>query len=389
MVKSRRASVRGWRALLAPVLVISILTAACGAASDDTTTTTTEAVSEDVMPAAEAAARAVYAEYASLSGDEREAGLLACATEAGGDITIYTSNSAIDSIIDGFEDEYGDLAVNTYRATPAAFIQRFFSEQEAGYYGVDVVEDADVTLITQAGLAGDYIYPAITDQIRGLADVQGQFIPTRMGAFVVSWNTDAVDESEIPDTLEGFTDPKWAGRMSMADADWPWYMALYKDLEAQGESGEDINEMFRTLASYSDIVPSHTLQAQLLAAGEHDVGLTTFNHSVDLLAADGAPVTWKRMDGSSVEPIVFHQEGAVPVVNAPNPCGALLLIDYMLSGGQEIMASMFRPTAIPQGTADLFEGNRQIFVPIDEYFNNRDGWEPTWLEFLAEGTPFE
>lgn len=391
MTNRQGTSGRGWRKALAPFFVVIILLAACTAetTADDETTTTTQAAPEDMTPAAETNALAVYAEYATISGDAREQGLLGCAVEAGGDITVYTSNSAIDSIIDGFEDEYGDMSVNTYRATPAAFIQRFFAEQEAGYYGVDVVEDADVTLITQAKLVGDYVNPELTDQIRGLDDVQGQFIPTRMGAFVVSWNTDAVNESEIPDTLEGFTDPKWAGRMSMADADWPWYMALHKDLEAQGKTSDEIDEMFRTLASYSDIVPSHTLQAQLLAAGEHDVGLTTFNHSVDLLAQEGAPITWKRTDGSSVEPIVFHQEGAVPVINAPNPCGALLFIDYFLTGGQEIMASLFRPTAIPQGTADLFEGNRQIFVPIDEYFNNRDGWEPTWLEFLAEGTPFE
>jgi iron(III) transport system substrate-binding protein len=375
------------------VICLALVAAACGESGDETTTT---AGSEDPgttaapeTSEAEAAARAVYEEYAGISGAEREQSLAACALEAGGDVVVYTSNSAIDSIIDGFEEKFPDLAVNTYRATPAAFIQRFFAEQEAGYYGVDVVEDADVTLVTQSGLAGEYVNPELTDQIRGLDDVQGQFIPTRMGAFVVAWNTDAVDESEIPDTLEGFTDPKWAGRLSIADADWPWYMALYQDLEAEGRTGEEIDEIFATLASYASIVPSHTLQAQLLAAGEHDVGLTTFNHSVDLLREEGAPVTWKRTDGSAVEPIVFHQEGAVPVVNAPNPCGALLFIDYFLTGGQEIMASLFRPTSIPQGQEDLFEGNRQIFVPIDEYFNNRDGWEPTWLGFLEQGTAYD
>lgn len=335
---------------------------------------------------AEEQATAVYEEFATMTGSEREQALYDGAVEAGGQITIYTSNSAIDSIIEGFQEKYDGLEVNTYRATPQAFIQRFFQEQEAGYYGVDVVEDADVTLVTDRGLAGEYFNPELTEQIRGLDDVQGRFIPTRMGAFVVSWNTNAVDGSEIPDSLEGFTDPKWKGRLSIADADWPWYMALHKQMEQEGKTHEEIVEIFETLASYSTIVPSHTLQAELLAAGEFDVGLTTFNHSVNLLEADGAPVTWKRPDGSAVEPIVFHQEGAVPVVNAPNPWGALLLIDYFLTGGQEVMADMFRPTSIPQGQKDLFEGLEQTYVPIEEYFNDRDTWEPEWLGFLDAGT---
>jgi len=330
---------------------------------------------------------AVYEEFADITGAERETKLLDAAVEAGGQITVYTSNSAIDAIIEGFEDTYPDLTVNTYRATPETFLQRFFQEQEAGYYGVDVVEDADVTLVTGAGLAGEYVNEDLTAQMRGLDEVQGQFIPTRAGAFVVAWNTDLVDESEIPDTLEGFADPKWAGQLSMADADWPWYMTLSELMVADGKSQEEVDELFTTLGSYSTIVPSHTLQAQLLAAGEYGVALTAFNHSIDLAAADGAPVTWKRSDGSAVEPVVFHLEGAVPVINAPNPAGALLFIDYMLTGGQEIMANMFRPTSIPQGGEDLFAGIDTQFVDIDAYLNEREEWEPKYLEFMNAGSP--
>lgn len=367
--------------VLASAIAAAAVVGACGGNETDGTDGEGEGGSE-----AQQQAEAVYEEFATMSGAEREQALYDGAVEAGGQLTVYTSNSAIDSIIEGFQETYDDIEVNTYRATPQAFIQRFFQEQQAGYYGVDVVEDADVTLVTEEGLAGEYVNPELTEQIRGLDDVQGQFIPTRMGAFVVSWNTDAVEESEIPDSIEGFTDPKWEGRLSIADADWPWYMALHKQLEGEGKSHDEIVEIFQTLAGYSTIVPSHTLQAELLAAGEYDVALTTFNHAVNLLEADGAPVTWKRSDGSAVEPVVFHQEGAVPVVNAPNPWGALLFIDYLLTGGQQIMAEMFRPTSIPQGQEDLFAGLDQVFVPIEEYFNNRDQWEPEWLGFLEGGT---
>jgi iron(III) transport system substrate-binding protein len=378
MTASSQRRDRSTFAIFKPIAVFATILAlsACGTPSAEP-----EGPSE-----AEANATAVYEEFSTITGSDREEQLLAAATEAGGEITVYTSNSAIDDIIDGFEEKY-DLTVNTYRATPATFLQRFFQEQEAGYYGVDVVEDADVTLVTDAGLAGEYVNEELTSQIRGLDEVQGKYIPTRGGAVVVSWNTDLVDESEIPDTLEGFTDPKWEGKLSMTDADWPWYMTLSQQLLEQGKTQDEIDDMFQTLASYSTIVPSHTLQAQLLAAGEFPVAITTFNHSVDLAADDGAPVTWKRADGTAVEPVVYGPEGAVPVINAPNPAGALLFIDYVLTGGQEIMAGLHRPTAIPQGDADIFAGIEVLYWPLDKYINEREQWETKYLEFMEAGTP--
>jgi iron(III) transport system substrate-binding protein len=331
-------------------------------------------------------AEAVYDKYKTITGADREAQLLEEAIAAGGEITVYTSNSAIDDIIDGFENTY-DITVNTYRATPAAFLQRFFQEQEAGYYGVDVIEDADAVLITEQGLAGTYVNDELTSTIRGFEEAQGKFIPTRGGVVVTSWNTDKVNESEIPDTLEGFTDPKWKGRLSMTDADWPWYMTLSKQWVEDGtHTQEETDEIFQTLASYSTIVPSHTLQAQLLAAGEFDIALTTFNHSVDLAADDGAPVTWKKADGSISGVAVYGPEGAVPIINAPNPAGALLFIDYMLTGAQEIMAGLHRPTSVPQAD-DPFDGVPMLFWDMSSYLTERDDWESKYLEFMKAGTP--
>jgi iron(III) transport system substrate-binding protein len=333
-------------------------------------------------------ATAVYEKYATITGDERDKQLYeeAKATN-GGEITIYTSNSTINDIVKGFQDKYPGLTVNANRAEPAAFMQRFFQEQEAGRYQVDIVEDADASVVTKRGLAGKYANEPLTSQIRDLEAVQGNFTPTRGGAVVVSWNTNKVNESEIPANLEDFTDPKWKGRLSITDGEWAWYMTLSKQGQAEGKSQEEIDKMFETLASYSTIVNSHTLQAELLAAGEFDVALTTFNHATDQLADDGAPVAWRRSDGSpAVKPVVFGPEGAVPVINAPNPAGALLFIDYMLTDGQRIIADKHRPTSIPQDANDPLAGAELLAWPQDEYLNNRQHWESRFSEFMKLGT---
>jgi iron(III) transport system substrate-binding protein len=337
---------------------------------------------------AEQKATAVYEKYATITGDERERQLYEEAkSTAGGQITVYTSNSSINDIVAGFQAKYPGLTVNANRSEPAAFIQRFFQEQEAGHYGVDVIEDADASLITQRGLAGKYANDPVTSQIRNLDAVQGNFTPTRGGAVVVSWNKSKVNESDLPRSLEGFTDPKWKGRLSITDAEWAWYMTLSKKWLAEGKSQEDIDKIFETLSSYSTIVNSHTLQAELLAAGESDVALTTFNHAVDQLVDEGAPVAWRLADGQPlVEPVIYGPEGAVPIVNAPNPAGALLFIDYELGEGQAIIAKGHRPTAIPQGGSDPLAGVELLEWPQDEYVNNRDTWESRFSEFMKLGT---
>jgi iron(III) transport system substrate-binding protein len=367
------------RVLLAPIAAVTTiaLVSSCGAPDSGPTQSGGEA---------EQKATAVYEKYATITGDERERQLYEEAkSTAGGQITIYTSNSSIDDIVAGFHAKYPGLTVNANRSEPSAFMQRFFQEQEAGHYGVDVIEDADASMITQRGLAGEYVNEPVTSQIRNLDAVQGNFIPTRGGAVVVSWNKNKVNESELPDSLEGFTDPIWKGRLSITDAEWPWYMTLSKKWQAEGKSQEDIDKIFETLSSYSAVVNSHTLQAEMLAAGESDVALTTFNHAVDQLADEGAPVAWRLPDGKPlVEPVIFGPEGAVPIINAPNPAGALLFIDYELGEGQAIIAKGHRPTAIPQGS-DPLAGVEILEWPQDEYVNNRNTWESKFSEFIKLG----
>jgi iron(III) transport system substrate-binding protein len=323
---------------------------------------------------------AAIEKYNAMSGQERTDALMAAAEEEGS-VSLYTTNSDIDPIIGSFEDKYG-IDVESYRATPETMLQRVLQEQTAGFYGADLVEDADAAVVFREGLGATYVNDELTSQMRDFNPDDGM-IPTRYGAFVVGWNTDRVKESELPDTLEGFTDPKWKGRLSMEDSDWPWYMVLHQQMTEDGKSDAEIKKTFDTLASYSKVVASHTLQGQLLAAGEFDVALSAFNHTIDTDADEGAPVAWKRQDGSAVEPIVMQQEGVVPVKTAPHPAAALLFIDHMLTEGQKIMADLHRPTSIPTGK-DPFEGFEPLFVSNDQYLDEAEKWDKEYTEFIAD-----
>ena len=47
------------------------------------------------------------------------------------------------------------------------------------------------------------------------SDPQGKWVGTSGRARVVVYNTDAVDPADLPASLEGFTDPKWKGRIAI------------------------------------------------------------------------------------------------------------------------------------------------------------------------------
>jgi iron(III) transport system substrate-binding protein len=352
-------------ALTSSALVLS----ACGASTGN---------GSDPAAEAEAAAAAVYEEFAGLSGAEREEALVAAAQEEGS-VTLYTTNSNVDDLVDGFEDKYG-ITVETYRAGSDAMIQRLLQEQAAGFYGADVVEDADAAIIAREGLAAEYVNPELTDQIADF-ETAGGIVPTRKSVFVVSWNTDLVDASEIPEKLEDFADPKWEGRLSMESGDWAWYMAVTKLWEEEGKSAEEIEEIWAGIVANSSVANGHTFQGELLGAGQFDVALSLYTRTVDRDADDGVPIAYRRADNSVVGPTVYLYDGALPLKRAPHPAAALLLIDYMLNEGQQLLAEAGWPTAIPQdGRLDGIELNQ---VSIEDYFDEGPQWQDEYEEVIA------
>jgi iron(III) transport system substrate-binding protein len=96
-----------------------------------------------------------------------------------------------------------------------------------------------------------------------------------------------------PATYEGFTNPKWAGRIGIEATDAEWMATLVK---AWGEQkGMDF---FRRLAAMKpDVRKGHVLLAELVAAGEVPVALTLYNSNVVSLKRKGAPI-----DLSPVQP---------------------------------------------------------------------------------------
>jgi iron(III) transport system substrate-binding protein len=357
------------------ILACALALAACGAsptASKDTSQTTK----------LEKHSVSVYQKFNSMSGGQRQQELVKAA-EGEGELSVYTSNTDIDSLIDAFEDTY-DIDVSVYRGDSESVLQRVLQESKAHFYGNDVLEtnQLELDITNKEGLLSPY-QSDLRDQVRPEA-ASDTWVGDRLNVFVVSYNTDRVKPQELPDSIVGFADPKWKGRISMELEDIDWFAAMHQYLmSSQGMSDQEATDVFRKIAANAKIVKGHTTQAELLAAGQFDVALSTYSHSVDELDQEGAPITWHPPGREPVQPVVTRPDGVGLMKTATNPAAALLFTEFALRQGQKIFAKDYRIGAIETGK-DPLVGLKAIEVPGDEVLAHNTKWSNLY-EHVVQG----
>lgn len=367
------------RALIIPAALLSALLAACGspvAASGGDAGATKGAAKVD------ATAQKVYDELNGLTGQARTDKLVKMAEEEG-QLSVYTSNTDLQKIVDAFKDKY-KIDVNVYRGNSESVLQRVLQEAEAGFKGVDLVEtnSGELNIIGKEGL----FYP-YKGELRDAVRKEGQkefWTADRFNAFVVAWNTDKVKPGSEPKSLEEFADPSWKGRVSMEVGDTDWFAAMYSHYLKQGKSEAEVDDLFTKIAANSKTVKGHTVQAELLSAGEFDAGVSLYSHSVDKGEKAGQPVTWHPSSGAPVQPIVIRPNGAGLVGRAAHPAAAVLFMDFLLSDGQKEIASAKRIGSVP-GANDPLANLALVEVDENEMLTNIKKWDDKYSKIVRGG----
>lgn len=383
----------GPTALLATVIMLVFLIAACSGEGGDETSNGSEnesgseespAAGSDADSDAAQAAADVFDRFNNMSGQERHDALVEAAEEEGA-VVFYSTAPGWDPVLDAFQETY-DIEIERYIGRSDTILQRVVQEYQAGVYNVDVFEDEAAALLhREEEITAEYQNVELTSQIPGYEPGPG-LIPLRRSVPTVSWNTDAVADEDIPESIEDMADPTWEGRMAIDDGAWPWYTAIRDHLMAEDWTTEEVDEMFANLVANSRAQGNSIAMKDMLIAEEIDVGLGVLSQVTDRNKADGAPITWEKSDGSFVEPLVVQNEGAVLMEAAPHPAAALLLIDFLLSEGQEVLqsAGTHIPTAVPQEGGPLEGIPEDALQPVDpeKFYGERDQWSTRFDELL-------
>lgn len=358
---------------------VTVLAAACGGSPTADKNDTAEPAA-----AADSKADETYKRINAMSGPTRTAELKKCAAEEGA-LSIYTSNTDIDDLVEGYEDEVDGVDVSVYRGNSESVLQRLLQEQGAKFYGNDVLETnaLELNVAQKEGFLSPY-EGELREAVREEGKAEG-WTATRFNTFVVGWNTDLVKPGQEPKTLEELAEPKWKGKISMEVGDVDWFTALVQAMVKEGKTEEEAVELFRKMAANAKIAKGHTVQGELLSAGQFAVAVSSYSHTIDKAAEKGAPVAWKPKSGEPVQPLVVRPNGIALMKTATNPCAAMLFVDYELTGGQKVFEKKFRVGATAEA-AKVIEGLEVVAVPEQELLDNAKKWDELYADVVQGGS---
>lgn len=328
---------------------------------------------EGVRAQAPAETSAIYL----YQGADRAARLAAKAREEG-TLLLYTSMAPSESgrLAQAFEKKYG-VKVQIWRNLSEAVLQRALAEAQARRHSVDVIETngPEVDALAKENVVAEFFSPYVTTLHPYAVPAHRKWVSDRVNLFVVGYNTAKVKREDIPPTYEGFTDPKWKGKLAIEATDQEWLGAIIKYWGEQRGM-----EFFGKLAALKpELRKGHVLLAQLIAAGEIPVGLTAYSANMDSIKEKGGPVDW-----IAVEPLVGRPQGLAVVKNAPHPHAALLFADFVLSPeGMALLGAMGRvPTS--KNIKTPLDTTKSVILDVATVNAESDKWQKIWNELFLK-----
>jgi iron(III) transport system substrate-binding protein len=368
-------TVRSPRVKLARVIMagLAVVLAANGCGTSPT-------ASNDSTANGSTAAEKVYSEINGLSGKARRDKLVGLA-EKEGKLDLYTSmTSDVADVITGAFSHAFKVDVNLYRAGSETVLQRILQEHGARYQGNDVVETNanELFALNKEGVLATY-----AGERRNLVPEAGRFegwVATRFNLFAPSWNTALVPAGQQPKTWEELADPKWDGKLSMELADYDWYLTLYGYWKKHGKSDAEVDKIFADMANGAKIAKGHTVQGELLSAGQFSVVASNYSYIVERAKAKGAPVDYLPF----VQPVVARPNGLGLMKSAKHPAAAMLFADWMLEEGQKLLRKEGLTPAIVEGN-DPLKGVEIIPVDVKTMVEQGAEWSKRYEKVVAAG----
>ena len=144
--------------------------------------------------------------------------------------------------------------------------------------------------------------------------------------------------------------------MELGDVD--WYVTLRNYWLENGKSEQEADRLFADMARGAKVVKGHTVQAELLSAGQFKVVASNYSYIVEKAKAKGAPVEYAPF----VKPAIARPNGVGLMKTAQNPAAALLFTDWLLEEGQQVLTDECLTAAIAEGDSALTELD---LIPVD------------------------
>src|SRR6266545_343568 len=243
-----------------------------------------------------------------------------------GKMVFYSSLNIEDNngLLKKFEEKYPFVKTELNRLSADRLLIRFQSEARARKHAADVLLNGGArTYITKKeGLLMKYVSPESKFYGPGFKDPDGYWTDAYLNAHVLVYNTRMLKVQEVPRSHADLLQPQWKGKFAMVSKAYEWFL---KYLKVTGE--EQGLQFFKRLAQQKPEFRIGSSQvADLVAAGEHPIGINTYSTNVEDLKTRSAPVEWVPLD-----PVIATLHPIAVSAQAPHPNAAKLFVDYVLS----------------------------------------------------------
>lgn len=274
----------------------------------------------------------------SASGPQRQQQLEDAARQEGA-LNWYTSLAGSEQeIIKAFNQKYPYIKVSVFRGAQDDVVTRVRQELAAHRPSADALEVTSdgIKLLDDAGQLADYVSPAAEpvpapykktgngNMIRYAAD--------RISYISFGYNTQKVNPTQVPKTLQDLAKPELARQMSVASSTTGvrWVGSVLHELgEAQG------TELLKTLARQGTRLQAVSGSALMGLIGSGEVGASpdVFHDHAKAQQDHGAPVKW-----APIGPVIPNVGDVAILKSATHPAAAALMNEFLLSPeGQNVL----------------------------------------------------
>lgn len=250
---------------------------------------------------------------------------------------MYTSNNetTVGVVTDAGASLDPALRIDVVTGSSGPLLQRIQSESSSPV--ADVFYSApSSTLEAYADIIEAYESPEASALPAELLDPENRWVRTNTHVVAFMANTDQIDDGTAPSSWKELLDPKWAGKIIIADptASSTAFTALYGAYKLLGEAD------FEKLAANLEVTENSGNVYPAVAQGEYAVAIG-YESNIYPYIAGGQPGVEMPYptDGTFVE-----HDAAILIKGSPNPDGGKLLIDTILSkeAQEQNLAQSFR-----------------------------------------------
>jgi len=207
------------------------------------------------------------------------------------------------------------------------------SEARARRFEVDIMAGSSSALepLYRENLLQEVRSPYLADIMSQAIAPHRQWVSVYLTTFVQAYNTGLVTKASLPKSYHDLLRPEWKGRLGIEAEDFDWFAQVVTDLgEASGL------KLFRDIvdANGMSVRKGHSVLANLVATGEVPLALTVYGFLAEQAKRKGMPIDW-----FVISPAIARLAVQGIARNAPHPNAAMLFYDFLISDGQQILAS--------------------------------------------------